>query len=120
MPSMAVHRISIPDRMAGRELRDIVWDDSAGTVSGDHSEVGWIAGLLAAPKPMRVGGVGLYWDLSDPGHDPSEFLALIHEAYWPALDEPLRSTLPPVFDGVDPPPGEAGEEFPLADEEAVA
>ena len=114
---MALHRITIPDRHVGRELRDIVWDDEAGTVSGDHFEAGWIAGVLAAPKPVRVGGTGLFWDLSDPGHDPSEFLALIQEAYWPALEEPLRSTLPPVFDGIDPPTGEAGEEFYLPDPE---
>ena len=106
-----MHRIVIPDRSKGRELRDIVWDDEAGTVSGDHSEVDWIVRLLAAPKPVRIGGTGRHWDLSDPAHDPSEFLALIHDIYWPALEEPLRSTLPPVFDGVDPPPGEAGEEL---------
>ena len=117
MTSMALHRIMVPDRRKGRELRSILWDDEAGTVSGDHSEVGWIARLFAAPKPVRIGGTGRHWDLSDPAHDPSEFLALIHDIYWPVLNEPLRSTLPPVFDGVDPPAGEAGEEFYLPDPE---
>ncbi len=105
----------IPDRSKGRELRSILWDDEAGTVSGDHSEVGWIAGVFAAPKPVRIGGTGRFWDLSDPAHDSSEFLALIHDIYWPALGEPLRSALPLVFDGVDPPPGEAGEELYVSD-----
>lgn len=107
----------IPDRLAGRELRSILWDDEAGTVSGDHSRVAWIAGLFAEPKPVRIGGTGHFWDLADPAHDPSEFLALIHYIYWPALDEPLRSTLPPVFDGVAPPAGEPGEDLYLPDPE---
>ena len=36
---MAKHVITIPDLMAGRELRTIVWDDEAGTVEGTHSDI---------------------------------------------------------------------------------
>ena len=39
--------------------------------------------------------------LHNPAHDPAEFLWLIGTSYWPILVEPLRSTLPPVFDGVE-------------------
>lgn len=87
--------------MRGRELRSIVWDDETGTVEGDHFSVHWFRHVFDAPKPFTVGDEGGTWDLVDPAHDPAEFLVLIQEAYWPALDEPLRSTLPAVFDGVD-------------------
>ncbi len=47
-----------------------------------------------------------------PGvHDPAEFLLLLGNAYWPILREPLRSTLPPIFDGVEVPEGERGEDL---------
>ncbi len=36
-----------------------------------------------------------------PGHDPAEFLWLLVTSFFPILREPLRSTLPPVFDGVE-------------------
>lgn len=106
---MARHEIGIPDRMRGQELRTVVWDDEAGTVEGDHSRVEWIAAKLAAPKPVTVGDTGRSWELSDPGRDPSEFLALVRLIYWPALEPPLRDTLPPVFDGVEIPRGEPNE-----------
>ena len=107
---MARHEIRIPDRMRGEALRTVVWDDEAGTVEGDHWDVDWIADTLAAPKPVTVGGIGRFWELTDPGRDPAEFLVLIHEVYWPALSPPLRETLPPVFDGIEMPRGEPGED----------
>ena len=64
-------------------MRSIVWDDEAGAVDGDHSQVGWINGVLAAPKPVTVGDTGRVWALSDPGHDPAEFLVLIREVPGP-------------------------------------
>lgn len=106
---MAVHTLSIPDRMRGRELRSIVWDDQAGTVDGDHSVVDSFRRVFDADKPVTVGDPGCAWDLTDPAHDPAQFLAVLWSVYWPALDQPLRSTLPPVFDGVDLPPGGTGE-----------
>ena len=39
---MATHRITMQDRMRGREPRTITWDDEAGTVAGDHSDVAHI------------------------------------------------------------------------------
>ncbi len=106
---MAVHTIMIPDRMRGREPRSIVWDDEAGTVEGDHYDVGSFRRVFAADKPVTVGSTGLAWDLDDPAHDPAQFLAVLWTVYQPALDEPLRSTLPAVFDGVGLPPGGTGE-----------
>ena len=106
---MAVHSLLIPDRLRGRELRSIIWDDEAGTVEGDHSKVAEFRRVFAADKPVRIGNPGGKWDLVDPAHDPAEFLAVLRILYWPALDEPLRSTLPAVFDGVKLPAPMPGE-----------
>jgi len=62
---------------------------------------------LAAPKPVNRSREGRVLYLDDPGHDPADFLRLLSAAFWPILQEPLRSTLPPVFDGVEPSPGVA-------------
>ncbi len=101
---MAKHTITIPDRRRGRELRTIVWDDEAGTVSGDHWNVASLRRAFAAAKPVTVGSNGGTWTLHDPAHDPAEFLTVLGNAYWPVLDEPLRSSLPAIFDGVELPP----------------
>ena len=106
---MAVHTIMMPLGMRRPQLRSIIWDDEAGTVEGEHDEVPYIQRVIAAPKPVEVGGPGWVWSLHDPGHDPAEFLVLLGIAYWPIGTEPLRSTLPPVFDGVQVPLGERGE-----------
>ena len=107
---MAVHAIMIPDRRRSEELRSIVWDDEARTVRGDHYRVPDIQRIIDAPKPVTV-GAGHIWRLHDPGHDPAEFLVILFVFYWPIEEEPLRSTLPPVFDGVEVPEGEPGEEL---------
>ena len=96
---MAIHTINMPDRLRGRELRTIIWDDSAGTVTGTHSRVPWLAEMLAKPRPvmlpMHEGGP---LPLHDPSHDPGEFLALLHKAYWPILDPARdRHRLPPAL-----------------------
>jgi len=101
--------------MRGRELRSIVWDDEAGTVAGDHSDVDSFRRVFAADKPVTVGDTGLAWDLVDPAHDPAQFLAVLWSVYAPALDKPLRSTLPAIFDGVELPDGGTGERLYDAD-----
>ena len=106
---MARNVITLPDLMAGRELRTIVWDDEAGTVEGTHSDIEDFRREFDAPKPVTVGHTGLAWDLTDPAHDPSQFLVLLWASYNGIEDEPLRSTLPPIFDGVDFPHGGTGE-----------
>ncbi len=103
---MAVHTIRIPDYS---ELRVIVWDDEAGTVVGDHSGVEFLRQVFAAKKPVTVGDPGWMYDLVDPAHSPSEFLAALWAVYARVVDEPLRSTLPPVFDGVELPAGIRGD-----------
>ena len=106
---MARHVITIPDLMAGRELRTIVWDNEAGTVEGTHYDIEYIQRIFDAPKPVTAGDPGLAWDLTDPAHDPAQFLVLLWVSYNGIRREPLRSTLPPIFDGVDFPPGGSGE-----------
>ena len=69
---------------------------------------GGIQRVFDAPKPVTF-GAGVAWDLCDPAHDPAEFLVLLQDFYWPILDEPLRSTLPDVFNGIDLPPGSASD-----------
>ena len=98
---MTVHTIMLPDMMHGREPRSVIWDDEAGTVTGEHSWVPWMQEVLADTPPVVMGDVMGTITLNDPGHDPADFLVLLGRAYWPVLDEPLRSTLPPVFDGVE-------------------
>ncbi len=97
---MAIHTIRMPDRLYGRDLRTIVWDDTAGTVEGDHSSVPGIAATLASPPPVDKSREGLVIFLDDPAHDPRDFLFMLADSYAAILDEPLRSTLPPVFDGI--------------------
>ena len=94
---MAKHNITIPDWMHGDELRTIIWDDEAGTVEGNHSNVASFQRIFDEPKPVTVGHQGGEWHL----HDPAKFLTFLGVIFWPPLDEPLRSTLPPVFDGVE-------------------
>ena len=101
---MAVHTITLPDMRHGDEPRSVIWDDEAGTVTGEHSRVPWMQEVLAAPKPYVFGDVGGTFVLHDAGHNPADFLVLLGLAYWPALDEPWRSSLPPVFHGVEQTP----------------
>ena len=53
---MGVHTIMAPDYRYGGKLRDIVWDDVAGTVSGEHVEVPSIQEILDGPIPVNLGG----------------------------------------------------------------
>ena len=112
---MSVHTIRLPVGMR-EEMRDelfsIIWDDEAGKVDGDHPLVPEIRRVLETAKPVTVGTVGGTWDLDDPGRDPVEMLTLLRNLYWPAVVGPLRSTLPPVFDGLAVPTPEPGEHPP--------
>ncbi|MBC6416311.1 MAG: hypothetical protein GDA47_00570 [Rhodospirillales bacterium] len=116
--SMAIHTIMLPDRLYSDEPRSVVWDDEAGTVESTHSALPWMQRDLAAPKPIDYSGEGRVLYLDDPGHDPADFLRLLSAAFWPILQEPLRSTLPPVFDGVEPSPG-VGYDCLIANGEAM-
>ena len=102
---MAVHTVTLPDYSGPRR---IVWDDEAGTVEGDHSEIPYLRRVFAASKPVTV-GVGYVRRLRDPAHDPAEMLALIFGICQPHIHE--RPPLPPIFDGVALPKGEPDEEL---------
>ena len=99
----------LPDWLRGDALRSIIWDDDAGTVTGTHDRVADVQRVFDAPKPVTVGDPGGTWDLADPAHDPVQFLTMLVDLFPPAGDEPLRSTLPTVFDGVAPLKADPGE-----------
>ena len=102
---MAKHTIMFPDIMVGGELRSIVWDDEAGTVEGEHSRLDLIREILAEPTPYTIGDVAAEVTLEDAAHSPADFLRVLSIWIdWRVEREPLRSTLPPVFDGVEPTP----------------
>ena len=97
---MTVHTIMLPEGF-NRPMRSIVWDDEAGTVTGEHRDVPQMQSILSKPTPVVLGDYAGEVTLHDPGHDPADFLVLLQCAYWPVLNEPLRSSLPPIFDGVE-------------------
>lgn len=101
--------------MRGRAPRTIVRDDEAGTVAGRHSEVADIQRVFDALKPVTIGGTGGTRDLNDPARDAREFLTMLGGFYGPVLEEPLCSTLPEVFDGLESLEAEPGEVLYNAD-----
>ena len=113
---MAVHTIMLPAARGpefSHDLRSIVWDDEAGTVEGDHPAVGSITLALASDKPVYVGHWTRSWRLTDPGRNAAEMLTLLYsDAHPDVIRDPLRSTLPPVFDGVEVLKPQLGEYAP--------
>ena len=98
---MTVHTIRLPDRLYGRELRTILWDDEAATVEGDHSKIPWMRERIAA-APTELVNETCTIPLKDPGRDPREFWHLLIAVFYPVADEPLRSTMPAVLRDVEP------------------
>ena len=91
-----IHSIRMPDGLNGRELREIVWDDVAGTVSGDHGAVPRIQQLLDKPAPLDFSGDGQKLVLKDPAHDPADFLRVLRFHWWRPFE------LPASLRGVEP------------------
>ena len=99
---MAKHTIMFPDWRRGREPRRIVWDDEAGTVEGDHSQISLIREALDEPIPLVLNDEAATWTIEDPAHDPTDFLTMLSLLVdWQAFDG-ARLTLPPVFSGLEP------------------
>ncbi len=101
---MTVHTIMLPDRMRGREPRRVIWDDEAGTVTGEHSRIPWMQEVLARPTPVNFCDDEQVLFLKDPAHDPRDFLHLLGEAYWPIYEDPDRQRLPPALRDIKPRP----------------
>lgn len=74
---MAIHTIMLPDMMHDDAPRSVIWDDEAGTVTGEHSSLPWIQECLAATPPIEVEAGMRGVTLNDPGHDPADFLRLL-------------------------------------------
>ena len=98
---MTVHTIRLPDRLYGRELRTILWDDEAATVEGDHSDIGAMQAMID-DAPTEFVNETCTIPLKDPGRDPREFWHLLISAFYPVAREPLRSTMPAVLRDVEP------------------
>ena len=96
---MTVHTIRLPDRLYGRELRTILWDDEAATVEGDHSKVDAMQAMID-DAPTKFVNETCTILLKD--RDPRDFWHLILAAFYPAAREPLRSTMPAVLRDVEP------------------
>ena len=106
---MAVHTITLPVRHAPDDPpRNVVWDDVAGTVEGDHPQLPYFQRILAEPKPVDVGLPGWIATVRDPAHDPADMLVLIFCA---TSRLPADLSLPPIFDGVELAEGEPDEEL---------
>lgn len=100
---MTVYCIMVPDRTKDNSLRSIIWDDLAGTVTGDHEHVPWIQSILQQSTPVYFNYPRTV-RLEDPAHDPRDFWWLLYDAYWPMMSPPLNAGLPPVLRDVTPRP----------------
>ena len=94
-----IHRIEFADDLYGGELREIVWDDEAGTVAGGHSCVERLRAVLAEPPPVDLSDFAQELTLRDPRHDPADFLAALLPLDW---REFRRELLPEPLRGIEP------------------
>ena len=98
-----IHTIQQPDWFVGGLPRRILWDDSTGDVSGDHSDVSIIRALIR--QANRDGYLqDTPWgrlNLQDPAHDLADFHAILK---WALMADYDRQALPPALRAVDPTP----------------
>ena len=80
---------------------DLIWDDEAGTVEGDHWYAAGVREDLARGAPLNLSRDGHILILEDPAHDPRDFWHLL--PYWCQV-EPLRSRMPALLRDVEPTP----------------
>ena len=104
------HAVVRFDALRGREPRRIVWDDEAGTVDGDHSDVPELRRILVGPLPHVVPSFFGTLTLHDPARSAADFVALL--GYWhgwesydhPPLPASLRDAVPTPWEMFPPPP----------------
>ena len=113
---MTVHTIQLPDWRNGADgaLRTLVWDDEAGTVSGDYSRVDDIREFFSRPERWTAGDAPGILQLKDPRHIPEDFKGMIEDVFfrgpdlsrivWPPTLVDVMPT--PLDPGPPPPPGE--------------
>ena len=111
---MTAHTIRLPDRLGGAKgaLRTLVWDDEAGTVSGDHSDVDGVQEWFQHPERWTAVYPEGILQLENPRHIPEDFKKLIVFLFvsWPDLP---RIVWPPTLADVVPTPLDPGS--PLAE-----
>ena len=95
------HTIQYPEGLfEDGELRTIIWEDEAGTVEGDHSDVPRLQRICESDDPylMAYPPQG-YIFLDDVAHNPQHFIsALIH----PQTAISPRAVLPDSLKGIEP------------------
>lgn len=106
------HTITVRD--TGNREAVIVWDDEAGTVEGDHSQVGELNEAFASPPmPIHFPHPPGTFELADPAHDAADFLtALRAVVFQPSrieLPESLADVTPTPYPDPPPMPGGADE-----------
>ena len=103
---MTVHTIQLPDWRNGADgaLRTLVWDDEAGTVSGDYSQVDDIREFFRRPERWTAGDPTGVLQFKDPRHIPEDFKGMIVLVECPAVADLARIVWPPTLAGVTPTP----------------
>ncbi len=79
---------------------EIIWDDVAGTVTGDHYKVPSLREKLAGPMPYKTGSEAAIYELQDPGHNAADFLTLL--SFATLTLEPPDVILPESLQGITP------------------
>ena len=74
---------------------EIVWDDGAGEVTGNHAKVAELALFLAEGRPTAHCPWGAV-ELRDPAHDPSDFLTALRYVVPMAMHIQLPESLAAV------------------------
>ena len=98
---MTVHMLMMPDPKKGDSLAAMHWDDEAGTIGGEHSDVPVIRQLFDAPTPYFFGSAAASWDLHDPAHSIEEMNIILRARYQNLVDN-FEDGLPPPFKNLEP------------------
>ena len=105
---MTVHQLILPDMKKGDSLVAMFWDDDAGTVGGEHSDVPILQQIFDEKKPYIFGDASGSWELKDPAHSVEEMNVIIRAGYQHLVDD-SESLLPPAFRGLEPPEPQGAE-----------
>ena len=73
-----IHRFRMPDFSQGGEPREIVWNDDAPSVTGDHYQVAELRDKLANASDVgKISHYAWWCPTPDPWRDPAQFLVVL-------------------------------------------